>query len=529
MAKSKNERLKKAFKQESYTAEQVQELERCIVDPVHFIENHIKIKHPIKGQIKFELFPYQREIITNLHTKRNNLLLMPRQTGKTETVAAFLLWFAMFNSDKTVVIASNKSDNAMEIIAKIQNSYEEVEDYLKVGIDPNSWNKHTCQFDNKSRIMSFATAEDTGRGYAVSFLYCDEFAFVPDHIATAFWRSITPTLATGGACCVTSTPNGDTNKFAELWRQAEAGIGTFHPFTIPWNARPDRDEKFKQDIIADHGLIHWRQEFLCEFISSEYTLLDTEKVMEVEKSLVGFAPPFVIEGQSFYKKVNQDATYLVGVDPGTGSGADFTVIEVVEFPSMVQVMEYRTNSVSHPTIYDYLKKILRFLEHFTKEVYFSVESNGVGQGILALYEADEKQPEKAVLISDDKKDVLGMFTTDRNKIGACMILKSLFESNALKIFSPMLLKELKSYKRSKGSYEAKTGATDDCISAMLIVLRILQEISKYDSRAYHKLYTINVGNSSDEWIRSVYQSSEDGVFPSREDYDENAIPLPLVF
>jgi hypothetical protein len=522
MSRGKNTRLKKSNTQEQYTQEQVVELHRCMHDPIYFMKNYVYIKHPIEGQILFKLFDYQELMVKNFMENRFCVNLLPRQVGKTEVISAYILWFALYNQDKTIIIASNKSDGAMEIIEKIQNAYEELPNWLKVGIDENNWNKHKCEFENGSRIMSSTTSKDTGRGFAVSLLYCDEFAFVADHIQQEFWDSVYPTLSTGGSFIISSTPNGDINKFAEVWRGAELGTNPFKPFTVKWNARPGRDEKFKQDAIATLGMQKWLQEYECHFISSDHTLINTQIIQEIEKQLLGFNPAFKIEDQSFFHKINRDSTYLVGVDPGTGTGNDYTVIEVMEFPSMQQVMEYRTNSVSHPDIYAYLKKVLRFLETFAKEVYFSVENNGVGQGIIALYEADERAPQKSNFISDSGKNVLGMFTTDKNKMEACLLLKSMFENGSLKFYSPIILKELKNYKRAKGAYEAKAGATDDCIAATLIILKMLKEIAAYDSRAYHTLYTINIGHSGDEWVMEAVRDMAE-----REEYDNNEVPLPV--
>lgn len=534
MARNRNSRLKKSHSQIEYTQDTIAELTKCVEDPVYFMRNYVYIKHPVDGQILFSLFYYQEEMIRNFQGNRFCINLLPRQVGKTECISAYILWFAMFNPDKTIIIASNKADGAKEIISKIQNAYEELPHWLKPGIDESSWNKHTAAFDNKSRIMSFATAGDTGRGYAVSLLYCDEFAFVPDHIQEEFWTSIYPTLSTGGACIISSTPNGDINKFSELWRAAELGANEFKPFTVPWNARPGRDEAFKQNVISTFGLQKWQQEYECKFISSDHTLINTEIVTRIEHALKGFQPAFVlpnkhVEAQPFYKKINRDGTYLIGVDPATGTGADFTVIQVIEFPTMEQVMEYRSNSLSTPEIYNYLKKILTFFEHFSKEVYFSVENNGVGQGILALYEKDENAPPKASLISDaEKKNALGMFTTDKNKMEACLILKNMFESGSMKLYSSVVLKELKSYKRAKGAYEAKKGATDDCISALLIVLKMLKEIATYDEKAYHTLYTINLGIDNMEWVDAVNREINGDRPLQEEQYDENAEILPMI-
>lgn len=492
------------------------------LDHVHTIDGYesilsIKNLHTEESMYDLELEDDNHLYYTNGITSHN-----------TEVISAYLLWFALFHDTKTIIVTSNVLKSAKEVITKIADAYELVPDWLKPGISEDDFNKESLSFDNKSRIIAQSTSKDSCRGYAVSILYCDEFAIVPEHIQKDFYGSVFPVLSTGGQMIISSTAGTDTDLFSEIWRAAELGANTFHPFTVPWDARPGRDEVFKQDVISNFGIQRWLREYENIFSSSDTTLIDTKIVSQIEAQIQGFQPAFTIgtESQPFFKKIDQDATYLVGVDPATGSGNDYTVIEVVEFPSMQHVMEYRTNSVKHSEIYSYLKKILTFLEHFAKEVYFSVESNGVGQGILALYDADEKPPQKANLISDDDKDKIGMFTTDKNKIPSCLLLKTLFEAGGIAFYSPILLKELKSYKRSKGSYEAKKGATDDCISAILIILRILQEISAYDTRAYHKLYSIDLGNTSDAWVKEVYR--EEGDNYNRNNTEEDDVPMPIV-
>ncbi len=193
-----NPGLKKSNSLSEYTQEQIVELARCAKDPIYFIRNYIKIKHPKRGKISFNLYDYQEELIRMYMGNRFNIILSARQTGKTETSCAFLLWYAIFHPDKTVLIASNKSTNAMELIGKIRYAYEELPNWLKPGIDADNWNKHTCAFDNKSRIVSTTTSKDSGRGLAISLIYCDELAFVKPHVQEEFWDSILPTIS-----CVT--------------------------------------------------------------------------------------------------------------------------------------------------------------------------------------------------------------------------------------------------------------------------------------------------------------------------------------
>src|SRR5690606_5810174 len=101
----------------------------------------------------------------------------------------------------------------------------------------------------------------------------------------------------------------------------------------------------------------------------------------------------------------------------TGTGSDNGVIQVFEFPSMEQVLEYTTNTLSPQVMYTELKALLNFLAQATDEIYFSVENNGVGQGIIASYEGDLNPP-NAMLVSEKGK--LGVNSNTKTKLRACL-------------------------------------------------------------------------------------------------------------
>lgn len=547
MARS-NPGLKKSNQLSEYTQEQIIELARCARDPIYFIRNYIKIKHPKRGKISFDLYDYQEDLIRMYMGNRFNIILSARQTGKTETSCAFLLWYAIFHPDKTVLIASNKSTNAMELIGKIRYAYEELPNWLKPGIDADNWNKHTCSFDNKSRIVSTTTSKDSGRGLAISLIYCDELAFVKPHVQEEFWDSILPTISTGGAMIITSTPNGDSNLFARMWFTAvgkmpeERDEGSFMPLHVKWDQPPGRNEKFKREMIDKLGERKWQQEFECMFISSDHTLFDSYHITQAEltakrrieeftrldpnKDEKGYVPsyPYRVAGHKFWKKIDQNKTYLVGVDPSTGSGEDYTVFQVFEFPSLIQVLEYRTNTMSSPVAYTQLKNLLKFLEAYTREIYFSVENNGVGNGMISLYEADVDPPIHAHFVSEPGANKLGMFTTAPTKIRAALKFKELFERGQMTLNSETLFHEMKNYVRRDGAYAANVGGHDDTIAAVLIIFRILQEMASYDDNAYMKMYTVE----AEIEMEGKWEYSDDDQKNLKDEYDDSEIPMPFI-
>jgi len=243
--------IKKPHKQEQFTHEQIEELVKCTTDPVYFLTTHSYIQHPTKGKVKFDLFDYQIELINCYHNNRYSINMLGRQMGKSTCAGGYLLWYAMFVPDSTILVAAHKHTGAQEIMQRIRFMYESLPDYLRAGA--TSYNKGSLEFDNGSRIVSATTTENTGRGMSLTLVYLDEFAFVPPRIASEFWTSLSPTLSTGGKCIITSTPNQDNDQFAQIWKQAtkttdefgnDTGLGVngFASIKFTWDKQPERNQ-----------------------------------------------------------------------------------------------------------------------------------------------------------------------------------------------------------------------------------------------------------------------------------------------
>lgn len=231
----------------------------------------------------------------------------------------------------------------------------------------------------------------------------------------------------------------------------------------------------------------------CAFLSSDALLINSMKLQQLRSS----KPIFEDLGFKFWKSEEQiggsKKTYLVSLDPATGSGSDFSVIEVFEFPSLIQVAEWRSNVINIPLCYAKLKWILNKLSMAKPglgraEVLWTFERNGIGEAISALYINDEKPPEYAELYSD-MPGKYGVYTTSKTKLLSCIQLKNLIEkvSNNLKINSETLLFELKNFVSKGGTYEAKNGSTDDCVMATVGITRLMKRLSEYNDEAFKQV------------------------------------------
>ena len=136
----------------SYTVEQIEEFKKCAdpkTGPRYFLENFFHIQHPTRGGIKYDPYEYQERLIDTYHNYRYSISMMPRQTGKSTSAAGYLLWYAMFVSDSTILIAAHKFSGAQEIMQRIRYAYEECPDHIRAGAV--SYNKGSIEFDNGSR------------------------------------------------------------------------------------------------------------------------------------------------------------------------------------------------------------------------------------------------------------------------------------------------------------------------------------------------------------------------------------------
>lgn len=485
---AKNPNLKRAHATSEFDGSKVQELIKCKNDPVYFMEKYVKVQHPTKGAVPFILYPYQKEMVAAIHENKDTILLCSRQMGKTTVAAMYILWFATFHRAKRCVIASKAMAHAVEIQSRVKFAYEELPEWLKAGC--TFYNRTSIEFDNKSVIISEATSEKTGRGSSPSIIFLDEIAFISKRIQDEMWGSLTPALSTGGKFVITSTPNGDSDLFAQLWRGANAGQNSFKPLQFLWWQHPDRDKAYYDEMVGKLGPIRARQELDCEFLSSDALLVSSIRLNQLTWK------PHVWEHSGFRFWVpeeelgGRDKIYMVSMDPATGTGKDYSTIEVFDFPGLNQIAEYRTNNVNIPILYSRMSWLLRKLsgmkETGRSEVLWTFERNGIGEAIGALYYNDEKQVEEAELVSD-APNKFGVVTTGRTKVLSALQLKSLIEkvsAGGITINSEALIFELKHFISKGGGYEAKSGATDDLVMATLGVMRLLKRLSEYNETAF---------------------------------------------
>lgn len=168
--------------------------------------------HPMRGKVRFELYPYQKSVLYNFVKERFNILLKFRQAGITELISMYCLWLAMYHPNKKINIISIKDTTAKKVLKKIKFMYKNLPWYLQTPIINGRAGEYgsasMIEFDNGSFIESIPTSSEAGRSESLSLLVIDEAAVV--RWAAQIWAAAFPTLSTGGAAIINSCVTGDT-------------------------------------------------------------------------------------------------------------------------------------------------------------------------------------------------------------------------------------------------------------------------------------------------------------------------------
>lgn len=194
---------------------QLNEIRKCVNDPVYFANNYVKITTKDHGIQLFKTWEFQADLISTMKNNRFVISRFPRQCGKSTTTRAFLLWQAIFTKDISIAILANKLALSKEQLQQLKESYAMLPYWMQPGLV--EWNKQKVRFSNRTSVFCAATSPDGIRGLAVNILYIDEFAFIPNYLADEFISSIFPTISSGETTkiFVTSCVTRDTMVFTD--------------------------------------------------------------------------------------------------------------------------------------------------------------------------------------------------------------------------------------------------------------------------------------------------------------------------
>ena len=475
-----NPNLKKAGTPIQFTKKQIDEWIKCKNDPIYFAMNYIQIISLDEGLVPFKMYDFQKDILRDFHENRFNIAKLPRQTGKSTTVVAYLLYYAIFYDSVNIGILANKASTARELLGRLQLAYENLPKWMQHGI--LVWNKGNVELENGSKILAASTSASAVRGMSFNILFLDEFAFVPNHVAEQFFASVYPTITSGKSTkvIIISTPNG-MNHFYKMWEDARRGKNDYITNEVHWSQVPGRDAKWKEETIKNTSPRQFAQEFECDFLGSADTLISPSKLQTIP-----FHDPIASNaGLDVYERVQKDHEYIVTVDVARGIGGDysaFVVFDITTVPYKI-VAKYRNNEIK-PVLFPSV--IFQVCKEYNNP-YVLVEVNDIGDSIAATLNYDLEYPNVLMCAMRGRAgQIVGQgFSGNKTQLGVkmsvtvkkigCANLKQIVEDDKLIFNDYDIINELTTFIQKKQSFEADEGFHDDLVMCMVIFAWLVQQ------------------------------------------------------
>lgn len=454
-----NPNVKRDGVEHQFTQRELEEYIKCMNDPAYFARVYLKVINLDKGLVAFDLYPYQEKMFNHFNTNRFSIVLACRQSGKSISSVAYLLWYAIFKPEQTIAILANKGATAREMLSRITLMLENLPFFLQPGC--KALNKGSIEFSNNSRIIASATSGSSIRGMSVNLLFLDEFAFVEN--AAEFYTSTYPVVSSGQTTrvIITSTANGVGNVYHKLWEGAVQGTNEFKPFRVDWWDVPGRDAEWKRQTVSNTSELQFDQEFGNNFLGTSNTLIAAE-------FLLGFkaAEPLVRqESIKTYERPKEGHDYIMVVDVAKGRGQDYSTFNIIDITArpFKQVCVYRDNMISPLLFPDIIHKYAKSYN----EAYVIIESNDQGAVVCnGLYY--DWEYENMFVESTLKANALGATMTRKVKRIGCSNIKDLIEQRKLDIIDAETIIEMSTFIAKGNSYEASDGNHDDLMMNLVL-------------------------------------------------------------
>lgn len=516
-----------------YTEEELHELGRCANDVVYFASKYC-YSMTDEGIAKIELRDYQKDMLSDFQKNRWIVLLAARQIGKTVTSSIFITWYLCFHYDRNIMVVANKAATSSEIVDKIKTVLKNLPYYIKPGIQ--SQGVTGIKLDNGNRLFSSATTKTAAIGFTIHLLYADEFAHVPANYLVPFYRSIYPTLASSkiSRIIISSTANGMDNLFYEIYARAEEGKNFYHSIRVDWWQVPGRDEKWKQQEIANMGSEElFNQEYGNQFLASSRLLLSADQLRLIKRTAKNFEykdsedfldDPNLFENLKWHPDFDptgmdcKDKRIILSVDIGDGVGKDYSVVNIFELEPNSKSMVRKIKDFRDETAFFRLRQVglfhsnthsvedlsrvvetLLFQTFNYEKVKIVLEINFKGNIIQErLTKNKDFYPEIVLhtrhsVVNETLKP--GVKLQKDNKETYCRELRNLVNSKRMIILENRAFMELASFGlNSQGRYQAQGGHDD-------IAMTCVNAVTFFESNDFYEL----VEEMFDEQVDSFKQ------------------------
>jgi hypothetical protein len=495
----------------------------------YFINKYGKVDIPGLGTVPMEPYYFQSEMAKEIHAHRKIVLDKTRQCGMSTVFALYAFWKAHFFEAESIDVVSTKQTKAQQFVKKIFSTMESLPEWMRTPVKSQNQQRVVFQHANgsTSEILSESQSENAGRGDSLSVLIMDEVAFYQsEKMVRQIVASAQPTLnKTGGQMILISTPNGTSGKGAYYYEQvvsARSGEKGTRYLEIDWWEIPDdpriggpkksynhilekaikekyyyktdikqkyklyfepiaresfNDNEWLRASFQDLGDSTYRQEILHDFIIAGDKVFNEDVLKKVELKLkepirINKFGTEQVDGWWVWKDPIPGHRYIVSIDVGSGTGSDYSSIEVIDVGEYEQVAEYK-GFISTPNFSRLIKKVARWYN----EGYVIIESNSIGEAIFNGVYYSDLDPYNNVYKQKKVKNGITRFTSWITDLKSRKLIVNDFIDwitvddlwEQIKIYSKRLWLEMNTWIWTGGNKaEHAQGCHDDSIMAFAI-------------------------------------------------------------
>lgn len=357
---------------------------------------------PVEFAIKilgFNPTSYQVKLLED--KEKRIVVVWPRQSGKTTTLAVRMIWYAVTHPRTTSLIVAPGHRQSMIVMDRIHRFLLSINKPLRRLIVAKM-QRTVIWFKEGSQIVALPNNPNLLRGYTASNVLTDESAFFRDD-ELVFYSVLFPMLqTTDGTLIASSTPWGKDSVFYKFTQ--EKG------FSKQWVKIKDvvdaglTTQKFVDEMRQRTPSERFRREYLAEFVEDELAYFSQKLIAQCIAS--DLAP---ITDDWTKHVVAPAGRYFVGVD--FGKKVDYSVIVIVRWNTkekaaeLVGVVRFPLET-PYATVIGYVKVICDKIQRVEKVL---VDRTGVGE-----YITEEMQNvhirsriEGVMLTVPSKQEILG--------------------------------------------------------------------------------------------------------------------------
>jgi hypothetical protein len=570
------------------------EVTKCMRNTPYALKTYLQTyDNTVSKYVPLDLFPDQVSLIEDYDAFNENIALKYRQAGVSTVTAAWAskkLVFAKKQKPEKILIIANKLDTSVEMANKIRGFTEQWPSWVGVGFSPEKNSQRHFKLTNDCEVKAVATSKDALRGYTPTILIFDEAAFI--EADNDFWSACMASLSTGGKVIVVSTPNGYDPIYYEIYDQALRGMNEFKISEMFWYRDPryTRDlymvktndlvhfllnrEDYPLDVVVDLSIDNpyerdhsittdyiskgykpcsaWfegmvkklkfdrrkvAQELECNFLGSGDNVFESDLMQNISHNQLRDPSAKLMGGALWiFKEAENGHKYVMGVDVSRGDSEDFSCIEIIDFDTREQVLEY-VGKVPPDVIAE-----IAFKWGSMYNAYCVIDITG-GMGVstarkmqemnytAGLY-VDNIDPSKKWKWDPKLNEKIPGINFNSKRV---QIISSFEEAvrHDFKIYSNRLYNEMNTFIYLNGRPDHQKGHHDDCIMAMSMAIYVaeknfqsLQKVVNHTKAMLNSWTSISHENkNTSEFFNPMVpqMGRQQGQFPgapSRNDYQK---------